>query len=242
MSQVSTAIILAGGLGTRLSGVVQDKPKPLAPIEGRPFLEHQMDYWINQGISRFILSVGYRREQIIGHFGDVYRGCAVGYAEEMTPLGTGGGLLMAEEMLDVAGPFLVLNGDTFFEVDLQAFAGFHASNGALLSVALFEVGNNDRYMGVQVLDDGSIVSFKSDPGASQLANGGVYLMEPKIFKGLPWRAGDKLSLEEDLFAYLLKAGKRLCGKAFPGRFIDIGVPHDYHRAADVIIGKSGAVQ
>ena len=84
---VSTAIILAGGLGTRLSGVVQDRPKPLALIEGRPFLEHQMDYWISQGIERFVLSVGYRREQIIGHFGNAYRGCAVDYAEEVTPLG-----------------------------------------------------------------------------------------------------------------------------------------------------------
>src|SRR5512135_2259083 len=97
--QVTTAIILAGGLGTRLSGVVQDRPKPLAPINGRPFLEHQMDYWMAQGIRRFVLSVGFRREQIMQHFGTAYRGCVVEYAEEVVPLGTGGGLLMAEKRL-----------------------------------------------------------------------------------------------------------------------------------------------
>lgn len=242
MSRVSAAIILAGGLGTRLSGVVQDRPKPLALIDGRPFLEHQMDYWIEQGVSRFVLSVGHRREQIIGHFGEDYRGCTVSYAEETTPLGTGGGLLMAEEALGGGGPFLVLNGDTFFEVDLQELTEFHESRRALLSVALFEVANNDRYMGVQVKDDGSIVSFKSEPGASQLANGGVYLMEPELFENLPWQAGDKLSLEDDLFALLLQKGERLYGKRFPGRFIDIGVPDDYHRAASVIAGQAGAAQ
>jgi len=242
MSQVTAAIILAGGLGTRLSGVVQDRPKPLALIDGRPFLEHQMDYWIGQGIQRFVLSVGYRREQIIAHFGDVYRGCAISYAQEEVPLGTGGGLLAAEKKLEETGPFLVLNGDTFFEVDLQALTAIHDSRAALLSVALFEVANNDRYMGVQVRDDGAIVSFKSDPGTSQLANGGVYLMEPQLFEGLPWQAGDKFSLEDDLFAHLLKTGSRLFGITFPGRFIDIGVPDDYFRAAGVINGKPESAQ
>lgn len=242
MERVTTAVILAGGLGTRLSGVVPDTPKPLAPVNGRPFLEHQMDYWIAQGINRFILSVGFRREQIIANFGADYRGCEVIYAEEATPLGTGGGLLLAEEKLGSTDTFLVLNGDTFFEVDLQSMIDFHRSRSAVLSVALFEVPANDRYMGVQVKEDDSIVSFRSGPGASQLANGGVYLMEPSLFDDLPWRAGEKLSLEDDLFAYLLASGKRLYGMACDGRFIDIGVPADYFRASDVIENRLGAGQ
>jgi D-glycero-alpha-D-manno-heptose 1-phosphate guanylyltransferase len=237
MAQVTTAIILAGGMGTRLSSVVPDRPKPLAPINGRPFLEHQMDYWIEQGIRRFILSVGFKRDQIIAHFGSRYRGCEVVYAEEDAPLGTGGGMLLAVQRLTGAAPFLVLNGDTFFEVDLRALADFHHAKGAALSVALFEVAANDRYMGVQLRDDGAIVSFKSEPGASQLANGGVYLMERALFDGLPWQAGENLSLENDFFAHLLASGARLYGMVCNGRFIDIGVPNDYFRAPDVITTK-----
>lgn len=237
--RVTTAIILAGGLGTRLSGVVQDRPKPLAPINGRPFLEHQMDYWMAQGIRRFILSVGFRREQIMQHFGGNYRGCAVEYAEELTPLGTGGGLLMAAQKLSDTATCLVLNGDTFFEVDLAALENFHRTRKAALSVALFEVASNDRYMGVQVQQDDGIVSFRSQPGASQLANGGVYLMDANLFENLPWQVGDKLSLEEDLFAHFLSSGKKLYGMVCPGRFIDIGVPEDYFRAAGVIEGIRG---
>ncbi len=242
MAQVTTAIILAGGMGTRLSSVVPDRPKPLAPVNGRPFLEHQMDYWIDQGIQRFILSVGFKRDQIIAHFGSQYRGCEVVYAEEATPLGTGGGMLLAVQQLVDPAPFLVLNGDTFFEVELRALADFHRAKGAALSVALFEVAANDRYMGVQLRDDGSIVSFKSEPGASQLANGGVYLMERSLFDGLPWQPGQALSLENDFFAHLQASGAPLYGMVCHGRFIDIGVPNDYFRAPDVITTKQEAAR
>jgi D-glycero-alpha-D-manno-heptose 1-phosphate guanylyltransferase len=242
MAQVTTAIILAGGMGTRLSSVVPDRPKPLAPVNGRPFLEHQMDYWIAQGIERFILSVGFKRDQIIGHFGSRYRGCEVRYAEEDAPLGTGGGMLLAAQQLAEEGPFLVLNGDTFFEVGLRSLADFHAAKGAALSVALFEVAANDRYMGVQLRDDASIVSFRSEPGASQLANGGVYLMERTLFDALPWQPGQSLSLETDFFEHLLASGRKLYGMVCHGRFIDIGVPNDYFRASDVIITNQGAAR
>ena len=116
---VNSAIILAGGLGTRLRGVVQDLPKAMAPIKDRPFLEYQLDYWIGQGIRHFILSVGYRREVIMKHFGDKYRDVSIEYAVEETPMGTGGGLLLAVEKMKKRAPFLLLNGDTFFEVSLK---------------------------------------------------------------------------------------------------------------------------
>jgi D-glycero-alpha-D-manno-heptose 1-phosphate guanylyltransferase len=235
------AIILAGGLGTRLRGVLPDLPKPMAPIDGRPFLEHQMDYWVKQGVERFILSVGYMSECIKAHFGNHYNGCEIAYAEEITPLGTGGGLLLALEKLQGSGPCLVLNGDTFFEVGLKDLMDFHYSHKSTLSVALFEVAANDRYMGVQVREDGEIISFKSDLGASQLANGGVYLIDKKQFTQFPWHAGDKLSLEDDLFAYLLESGQKLYGMVSSGSFIDIGVPADYFRAKDVV-GVLGAQQ
>ena len=116
---MTSAIILAGGLGTRLRGVVPDLPKPMAPIGGRPFLEYQLDYWINQGVSQFVLSVGYLHGAIVDHFGDRYKGAKLDYVIEKTPLGTGGGFLLAAEKLGKNDPFLLLNGDTYFAVDLK---------------------------------------------------------------------------------------------------------------------------
>jgi D-glycero-alpha-D-manno-heptose 1-phosphate guanylyltransferase len=231
---MTEAIILAGGLGTRLRDTVPDLPKPMAPINGRPFLEHQMDYWIAQGVTRFVLSVGFRREMIIEHFSNAYRGCEVAYAEEFEPLGTGGGLLLAVQKLKGSAPFLAMNGDTFFEVDLATLSSFHQKQGAAVTVGLFNVAKNDRYMGLQLNADGTIESFKSAPGASQLANGGVYLMNRNLFDELPWAEGEKLSLEDDLFEHCRSSGKKLCGMVYKGKFIDIGVPADYHRAATVI--------
>lgn len=228
------AIILAGGLGTRLRDTVPDLPKPMAPINGKPFLEHQMDYWVQQGVTRFIVSVGFLREKIMTHFQHQYRGSEVVYAEEVEPLGTGGGLLLAYQKLKGDQPFVVMNGDTFFEVDLSSLSEFHQNNNVIMTMALFKVPKNDRYMGVQISTDGSIQKFKAEQGASQLANGGVYLMNRDAFENVPWQAGAKLSLEEDLFQYLLQSGKNMGGVLCNGRFIDIGVPFDYHRAASLL--------
>ena len=120
---VRTAIILAGGLGTRLRKVAPKVPKPMAPINNRPFVEYQMDYWINQGITQFILSVGYLKDVIINHFGNSYKGISIEYVEESSPLGTGGGLLFAAKNLHET--FVVLNGDTFFEVNINSLYKFH---------------------------------------------------------------------------------------------------------------------
>jgi D-glycero-alpha-D-manno-heptose 1-phosphate guanylyltransferase len=232
--QPTEAVILAGGLGTRLRQAVPDLPKPMAPVNGRPFLEHQIDYWIEQGLRRFVLSVGFRQEQIVSHFGQSYRGCEIVYAQEHSPLGTGGGLLLAVEKLEAPDPFLVLNGDTYFEVSLPVLADFHRSREADLTIALFATKNNERYMGVQLEDDGAITSFESEPGAGQFANGGVYLMGRTLFASLPWKKGEKLSLENDLFRQFYRAGRKIRGCVCAGRFIDIGVPEDYYRAGEIL--------
>lgn len=234
---MTEAIILAGGLGTRLRDTVPDLPKPMAPINGKPFLEHQMDYWISQGVTRFILSVGFLREKIIAHFQHEYRGFEVVYAEETEPLGTGGGLLLAYKKLKNNAPFLIVNGDTFFEVDLNALKAFHQNHQASITMALFKVAENDRYMGVQLNDDDGILKFKSELGTSQLANGGVYMMNRHTLDNITWQAGDKLSLEDDLFQNLLQTGNKMYGMLYEGRFIDIGIPSDYHRAATMLVGK-----
>jgi D-glycero-alpha-D-manno-heptose 1-phosphate guanylyltransferase len=232
---VTTAIILAGGLGTRLREAVPDLPKPMAPINGRPFLAHQLDYWIMQGIKRFVLSVGYRHEAISGHFGAAYRGIALDYAIEPTPLGTGGGLLLAAERLSGEEEFLVLNGDTYFEADLAALREFHENRKSDWTFALFRTDEAGRYMGMGVATDGRIASLKSGAGApGRLANGGVYLVKPEALRSHAWDKGAKVSLEDDILPATIAAGWRLYGLECGGRFIDIGVPEDYSRASSLL--------
>jgi D-glycero-alpha-D-manno-heptose 1-phosphate guanylyltransferase len=230
---MTTAIILAGGMGTRLRSAVPDLPKPMAPIDGRPFLEHQMDYWIGQGVDRFVVSVGYKKEVIMDHFGASYRSKPLIYAIEDKPLGTGGGLLLAAQGL--REPFLVLNGDTFFEVDLAKLLKFHADHSADWTFSLFRTIEVERYMGVEVKSNGEIVSLKSGTGEKgRLANGGVYLVNPSVLMNGKFVPGSKLSLEEDLLPALGPQCCKLCGIEFPGTFIDIGVPQDYFRAATIL--------
>lgn len=215
--------------------VVPDFPKPMAPINGRPFLEHQLDYWIAQGVPRFVLSVGYRHEMIVSHFGNAYRGASLDYAVEHSPLGTGGGLLMAMEKLEGDEAFLLLNGDTYFEVDLVALCDFHADKQADWSFALFHTAESGRYMGMDISADGRVTSLSSESGTqNRLANGGVYLVNPQSIRECRWRAGDKVSLEDDILLAAIESGRRLFGLEFGGTFIDIGVPDDYTRASSLL--------
>ena len=232
---MTLAIILAGGLGTRLQSTVPDLPKPMAPINGRPFLEYQMDYWIAQGIDRFILSVGYRKEYIINHFGKAYQGCAIDYISEDTPLGTGGALLLAAEHVPQDNPVLVLNGDTFFEVNFKELKSFHVLKDSQWTFSLFRPNEKKRYAGIEINVDGTILSLKSETtDLSSLANGGVYLIDPRVLKKVGFLAGEKASLENDLLQNLIKQKVRLNGLEFDGRFIDIGVPQDYERASSLL--------
>src|SRR5690349_1824955 len=142
-----SAVILAGGLGTRLRSAVPDLPKPMAPINGRPFLEYQLDYWIAQGIKRFVLSVGYRHEAITKHFGFRYKGVELEYAVEERPLGTGGGFLLAAEKVGRREPFLLLNGDTYFGVNLNILNACALEHDADWCMSLFRTSAKGRYMG-----------------------------------------------------------------------------------------------
>ena len=233
---VNSAVILAGGLGTRLRSVVTEVPKPMAPVNGRPFLEHQFDYWIDQGIARFILSVGYKWEVIFAHFGSAYHGASVDYVVETEPRGTGGGLLLAFDKLPNVAPFLVLNGDTFFEVKLSDLVNFHSQSGSEWTFSLFRTCDDGRYLGLDVVDNGRLNSMgvNSVTQLSRLVNGGVYLVNPGTLLRHEWSRSVKISLEDDIFPVLLRDGTRVFGKECTGRFIDIGVPEDYLRSAEIL--------
>ena len=229
----STAIILAGGLGSRLKNVLKGLPKPMAPIRDRPFLEYQMDFWISQGITRFILSVGHLNHIIIDHFGDSYHTASIDYFVEDEPLGTGGALLMAAQGLKET--FLVLNGDTFFEVDLNDLCLFHNEHNAEWTMSLFSSKDLDRYMGVELAKTGEIVVLKSKQSQIDLlVNGGVYLINPSAISRLNLNPGIKSSLEDQLLPSFLSLGGKLFGIECYGKFIDIGVPEDYYRAQKIL--------
>lgn len=207
----------------------------MAPIGGRPFLAYQLDYWITQGISRFVLSVGYRHEAIIDHFGNRYKGAEIEYVIEKIPLGTGGGFLLAVEKIGNDAPFLLLNGDTYFAVDMQALTTFAQANDADWCFCLFRTNEADRYMGLDISPQGQITALKSvahHPG--RLINGGVYWVHPRILLDGNFFPGDKVSLEDDILPMALASGRRLFGMEFSGAFIDIGVPDDYHRAPSLL--------
>ena len=232
---MTSALVLAGGLGTRLRSVVPDLPKPMAPIGGRPFLEHLLDYWIKQGVNHFVLSVCYRHEVIVDHFGDSYKDARIEYVIEKTPLGTGGGLLLGADKLGKSESFVLLNGDTYFAVDLKTLVEFSLASNSDWCFSLFRTHEVGRYMGLDISPSGQITSLKSGTGQpGRLANGGVYWVNPRALISETYSPGDKVSLEDDIFPAAMALGQRLMGLEFYGTFIDIGVPDDYHRAPVVL--------
>jgi len=232
---MTSAVILAGGLGTRLRTIVSDLPKPMAPINGKPFLEHLMRYWIGQGISHFVLSVGYLHQTIVDYFGFQFEGASLDYVIEKSPLGTGGGLLLALEKVSQQEKFLLLNGDTFFEIDLKSLVDFSDKTDADWCFSLFRTGEVGRYLGMNILQDGRINSLKADSSClERVANGGVYLVNPRALEVIAVPFGDKVSLEDDIFPAAIAEGQRFFGKEYQNLFIDIGVPEDYLRAATIL--------
>jgi D-glycero-alpha-D-manno-heptose 1-phosphate guanylyltransferase len=216
------AVVLAGGLGTRLRAAVSDVPKPMAPVGGRPFLERLLDYWIAQGVRRAVLAVGYMHDRIRQHFGDEYRGCAIAYSVEDQPLGTGGALLHALPLVK-SNTFLALNGDTYFAVPLEALADFHRQRDADVSMSLFR-SDNPRYTGVSLNPDGRVTGF----GGAGLVNGGVFLFRRAALEGLPAKVA---SLEKDVLPGMKGA---IYGCVFDVPFVDIGLPEDWRAAANII--------
>lgn len=227
--KITEAVILAGGLGTRLQKVVPDRPKPMAEINGRPFLEYLMDYLISQGIRRVILSVGYRNEFIINHFGKQYKNIELEYAIEKEPLGTGGGLLLAFQTARMETLF-IFNGDTFFPVDLGIMESKLKLHDADLVIALRRVENGGRYGTIITGVHDRILDFseKGEIRGTALINGGIYLMKRRLLS--EGKFPGQFSLEHDVFEKLVSR-KSFYGIPFDDEFIDIGIPETYISAS-----------
>jgi NDP-sugar pyrophosphorylase family protein len=226
----TTALILAGGLGTRLRSVIGELPKPLAPVHGRPFLEYQVLWLKEQGIRRIVLCVGYRLDLIEAHFGD---GSAwdmqIAYSRETELLGTAGALRNAAPLLDMApgaDTFAVVNGDTYYVgAELAPLLAAHERNHAISTIGLVNVADATRYGTVSLDPTGYITRFnEKGQGGPGLINSGLYLFTREVFAAFPARA--PLSMETDVFPRLVEQ-RRLRGHTLAGYHIDIGTPDGY---------------
>ena len=222
------AILLVGGKGTRLQTVVSSKPKPLALIGNIPFLELLVMQLRSQGVQRMIMSTGHLADQIEETFGDGGRwNSDIRYSRESQPLGTAGAVKFAEGYLEESSDFLVVNGDSFMEMDIAEFLRFHCQHGGVASMAVRKVPDAARYGTVHVDGSKRIVGFSEKTGNTSpgMINAGVYLFQRSVLKSIP--AGPS-SLEKDLFPKLLTKGMYAFEQ--DGMFIDIGTPEDYARA------------
>jgi D-glycero-alpha-D-manno-heptose 1-phosphate guanylyltransferase len=228
------AIVLAGGLGTRLRGVVDDVPKPMAPVDGRPFLALILDRLVGAGFNTAILAVGYRYEAIQGHFGNAYRGLGLCYSVETEPLGTGGAIRLACEQASARDIF-VLNGDTYVELDFRAMLAAHVSAATELSMAIHHVADVARYGALDL--EGDIVRGFREKGRARPGwiNAGAYVMSQAL--RARFRDRKAFSFESDLLAPEMESIQPRAFRA-TGLFIDIGVPEDYARARQLFSGHA----
>ncbi len=223
---IREAIILAGGLGTRLKETIPDMPKPMAPIGGKPFLWYVMEYLHQSGIRKVIMSVGHKHETIVSHFGNRYKETKIDYAIETEPLGTGGGIRHALSYVKDS-EVAIINGDTFFPVPLAEMHDYHKRTKAHLTVALKPMEDYERY-GTVVVEEGRIIRFEEKkPTEYGHINGGIYIARKHLFKDC--RLDHVFSFEND---FLSKETHRLHFAGYPcdQYFIDIGIPEDYERA------------
>ncbi|MHB0976072.1 MAG: nucleotidyltransferase family protein [Candidatus Aquicultorales bacterium] len=229
-------MILAGGLGTRLRPAVENLPKSMAPVAGKPFLEHQLIRLKTFGYTEVVLLVGHMSELISDRFEDGSSlGMDISYSKEETPLGTGGAVRNALHLLKKT--FLLLNGDTFFDVDYNELADLHRERRAVLTIALAHAEEAARYGLVRVGEDGRVLAFDdkaaNGPG---LINGGVYVMERSAIERVP--EGQRISLEKEVIPEVIKSGLPVYGRIFKGAFIDIGTPEAYEMAQHFLAGGS----
>jgi NDP-sugar pyrophosphorylase family protein len=222
------AVLLVGGMGTRLQPVLPSTPKPLARVGSMPFLELLVLQLRSQGIRRMVMCTGHLAGQIEEEFGDGHKWeVAINYSQESLPLGTAGAVKFAERHLEQASEFLVLNGDSFLELDFSQFIRFHREHGGLISMAVRRVTDATRYGTVQIDARHQVVGFSEKTGAHApgIVNGGVYVFDRAVLERIPQGPG---SLERDVFPRVLEQGVYALEQH--GMFIDIGTPEDYARA------------
>ncbi len=220
------AIILAGGLGTRLQHLIPDLPKPMAPVNDKPFLSYILEELNHQSFKHVVLSVGYKAKPIVSYFGTQFKNIKLSYSIEETPLGTGGAIKKSLNYTHSNSVFII-NGDTFFEVDFDSMEILHRNRHAAVTLAAKPLHDFDRY-GTIAIERDRIIAFREKQFTKQgLINGGIYLLNKSLLPISSWP--ETFSFEKDF----LETGfqnNQFVAYISEGYFIDIGIPEDYARA------------
>jgi D-glycero-alpha-D-manno-heptose 1-phosphate guanylyltransferase len=217
------AIVLAGGFGTRLSHIVSDVPKPMALVNGKPFLVYILNHLKEYNFKKVVLAVGYKSDSIKNYFKNSYKDMEIIYSDEDTPLGTGGAIKKALQKCN-ANSILITNGDTFFDVNLAGMKTFHNIHNGCITIAVKTMYHYDRY-GSVIVKDNKVIKFIEKKETEQgIINAGMYYINKQIFCDINNEcfSFEKMILESlkyDIYAFESN-----------GYFIDIGIPEDYYRA------------
>ncbi|PIN72095.1 nucleotidyltransferase [Candidatus Woesearchaeota archaeon CG10_big_fil_rev_8_21_14_0_10_45_5] len=225
-----TAVILAGGKGSRFGPISREIPKPLIPLHDKPLLLHSINLLKKYGITDIIISIGYKADKIKEFFGNGERfGVKISYVEEKESLGTAGALRLAAPR--ISGPFLVCNADDLMEIDIPHLFRFHKQRKGLATIVLTRVEDPSNY-GVAMMNAEKIIAFVEKPkrenAPSSLINAGLYILEPEVLKMIP--KGFAM-LEKDVFPKLASEGK-LYGYPYVGKWLDVGTMERYEQALD----------
>lgn len=224
------AVLLAGGLGTRLRPLTENLPKPMALVGNRPWLEHLLLHYRNQGIDEFVIAVKHYRLMIESHLGDGSKyGVRIDYAVEKELLGTAGAIKNAEALL--GDRFIVVNSDIIHQIDLASALRFHARHGGAVTICLTEVDDPSHYGVVKMTASGEITRFVEKPkpaeAPSNLINAGIYLMERRALESIP--AGKAVSIEKETFPLLIAERHGVYGHPIGGYWMDMGTTARYRQ-------------
>ena len=222
-----TAVILAGGVGSRLRPAVSDRPKVLAEVNGRPYLEHLFDQLLGTGIDHTVICTGHLAQMVQEACGPNYRSMKLSYSQEFTPMGTGGALRLARPFI-MSNTVLVMNGDSYCTANLKTFQESHDNRAASASILLTDVPDTSRYGRVQFDDQSRVICFeeKGTHSGHGWINAGIYLIQAGKLESIP--AGRAVSLEHEIFPSWVEQG--LYGYCCNSRFLDIGTPESYAEA------------
>jgi len=230
------AIILAGGIGTRLRPLSCTRPKLLFPILNKPLLDWTLERLAETGVNGVTLAVKYMAEVFMQRYGETKHGMKLSYSKEKKPMRTGGAIKYAEELIGHEEPFLVLNGDIFTMIDYTAIIKKHEETKAVATIALYRVEDPSRYGTVKLTQENRVTQFiekaPREKAPSNLINAGIYVLDPEIFDYIP--DGRPVSIEHEVFPKLAEEGK-LFGHEFKEVWIDIGKPEDYLTANRVLL-------
>lgn len=233
MEIIKEAIVLAGGLGTRLKSEVPDLPKCMAPVAGRPFIDYVIQDLVKSNIEKIIFALGYKYEIVLEHLDKMWPDLSYDYSVEGQPLGTGGAILLACKKI-TQKHFMVVNGDTLFSIDAISMEKRHLSSNAFITVALKPMEDFDRYGSVILDAENTILRFMEKSYVQKgIINGGIYMIDKDVFVNL--KQPEKFSFEKDILEVFVSENQ-IKGFISDTYFIDIGIPEDFKKAS-IDLGK-----